>query len=352
MCPNLAQTLSDDLLYLILRHTLTAERPGSPAAPFDIYRVSPMNFSLVCRSWRGVAMAQGSLWSTLNIRFITQEPLDLSLLRMVQIWLRNSSNALLDIFCSGSIHHGEEDTVFESIFNMLLGQQRRWGVVFLNVRYPRMGNEHITISAASLTSLILDLDSGNARRTFDITGCLQLKKLVIRSAVKLTIHDSLSPRLHQLKFLRFSVVTDSDFPILHKVLLASPNLSVLRVSVEIISTRVSGNSTYPRPVFPHQSYDRRLVRQSLRVESHRMAQLSKFNPLQCRLRGHNYAGTVAGLRELPFSLTGPSPFFGTGLRYACSIPSRTPTAPAEDSASTQQFREAEFDRPRCGQPAY
>ena len=64
----MAQNLSEDLLYAIFLHALPSKflltATGSWREPCAI---QPLNFSLVCHSWRTVVLSHPKLWSEMNI---------------------------------------------------------------------------------------------------------------------------------------------------------------------------------------------------------------------------------------------------------------------------------------------
>jgi len=197
-----------------------------------------MNFSLVCRSWRGVTMEQPSLWSSLYIRFMARTRVDSSLLRMVRIWLKNSSNAPLDIHLAAFIHHGFKDPVFENIYSTILEQQHHWNAFHIDVVHPHLDRSHMTISSASVTSLWMSLDTGGSRQfpvTFDLANCPQLKELNIRSGVDLSITNLKSKTLWlpKLSILCFTMDANTNALDIQRMLLASPNLSVLGIRIEL-----------------------------------------------------------------------------------------------------------------------
>ncbi|KLO11630.1 hypothetical protein SCHPADRAFT_464366 [Schizopora paradoxa] len=143
--------LPDDLLDLIFWLASPAKYPASPIElvvdddgelivppeakyQLDINRVSPMNFSLVRRAWRDLVLSRGRLWSSLEIHLESlneSNHLLLAALRMLQIWIRNSLDAALDVqafglvFCERIIPQSEKARILDCIFSCLLGEQHR-----------------------------------------------------------------------------------------------------------------------------------------------------------------------------------------------------------------------------------
>lgn len=161
MPSNIIQTMPEDLWYLIFRHALPVSLLVSGSIPLEVSDFPPMNFSIVCHSWRRITLTQTSLWSSFEITFAASVPLSRSLLRIVELWLRNSAMAPLDIYFSGYIYHGEEDPVFRDIYDLILSQRHRWDVVYLDGGYPHFRGDQldVAISSSSLTSLRFSVDT-------------------------------------------------------------------------------------------------------------------------------------------------------------------------------------------------
>ena len=111
--------------------------PGheAPLEIFDALRISPMNFSLVCHSWRNAVMSQAGLWCSVEIHFIPSwwnEYLPVLPVsptsQMLRTWFRNSQNVPLDIRVHGDIPR-EQVLNFESIVGVLFEHRNRWGMV-------------------------------------------------------------------------------------------------------------------------------------------------------------------------------------------------------------------------------
>lgn len=94
-----AQTIHEDLLYIIFLSAGPSEFKAWDynlnCPVFDFRSVEPMNFSLVCRSWRATVLSHPSLWS--NIRIKDNVPMRDSLHYFLSKWLQNSKASLLSI---------------------------------------------------------------------------------------------------------------------------------------------------------------------------------------------------------------------------------------------------------------
>ncbi|KLO11628.1 hypothetical protein SCHPADRAFT_905884 [Schizopora paradoxa] len=244
MSSKLARTLPDDLLYLIFSHALPSTfvecsmpEHDNPLEGLDVYEVSPMNFSLVCRSWRNIVMSQGRLWSSIKINFKLSEYSEPFLMapptsRILRTWFRNSRNNPLNIQVTGRVPRDQIST-FRHILNVFLEEQHRWNRIAFNMSHLGLPYtlENITIATQSLTSVHLNFTEHPPQRpiTIDFSSCRQ------RSGVELEIRGPQPLLLENLESLCLYTFADRDLPGLQRLLLASPNLRSLEIGIQDFS---------------------------------------------------------------------------------------------------------------------
>jgi len=235
------QALSDDDLLLILHLAGNCQWQSRPVNrfPVNILSLSPMNFSLVCRSWHALVAIQPLLWSRLELNINAYKPFDRNLLHIVQTWVRKSWPAPLNFRYSVFVGHTKRDDVLENMTSLILSQAHRWKNMEFNVRYPFLESflKEITLPPTSyLTSLCIGCGVGHFKSqrekvpvSHDLSHCPQIQTLTLLFGVRLRIFGQ---QPHRLEFLtRLSLCVDaSAFGDLQKILLVSINLTKLDIS--------------------------------------------------------------------------------------------------------------------------
>ncbi len=126
----MAQKLSEDLLYLIFFHALPSTLASSNSQD-DVRTIAPLNFALVCRSWRTVVLLRPSLRNSVDIKCGRTKKLKPYFPRLVSNWLSKISstplNIHLNLMRSG---FGKIDDVDDSLrlelLDLVLRQYHRW----------------------------------------------------------------------------------------------------------------------------------------------------------------------------------------------------------------------------------
>ncbi len=127
-----AQTLQDDVLSLIFSYTIPSNLLSD-----NILEVSPLNVSMVCRSWRVVAVQTATLWASLSIEFpMEQETTDARCVRhFTEMWMKRSSTASLDINLSHLwMTTSPEAYEIHEIIYLVFSEASRWREVDIIAR--------------------------------------------------------------------------------------------------------------------------------------------------------------------------------------------------------------------------
>ncbi len=69
-----AQTICEDLIYLIFRRTLPFLVNRNDSLVDNIIAIEPMSFSMVCHSWRAAVLSHPSLWGHIKILGLWTDP--------------------------------------------------------------------------------------------------------------------------------------------------------------------------------------------------------------------------------------------------------------------------------------
>jgi len=244
---SMAQTLSDDLLYLIFLHAVPSEF-NFPIARDDIWTISPLNFSLVCRSWRATAFSRPSLWSSIRV-VVSKYRQPSSTCRFLEKWLLLSASAPLNIYLD--LYITTNDLFFDKLFAFFLAECHRWNEIVICVdsaASPRVGSSISVQCSPFLRSLKLAFDDrrhatdhSSFPALLDLTSCTasitsQLRVLNVSSWVKWRFPQA-GDALHlpNLLDMSFSATISLDIDNMFCVLSASPNLSSLHVIADTIT---------------------------------------------------------------------------------------------------------------------
>jgi len=244
MASSLAQTLVPDLLSIIF-----LECTPSILSP-PVLSIAPLNISLVCRSWRALALERSDLWATIRLSFAELSrwfdaypnrrlPLYILLYRIWRFWLARSRDAPLDIQLELFNDPDSDKHVLKKIrqiFRELLKNQHRWRSVTIENMNMVVDDSDGYVSSNLSFSPLLEKLSGRFHYTsyrlrnlvtgFDISGCHRLECFALRSLTKVV---PITCQMHQLRILK---VMSINMDGLIAILQCSPNLEVLTITFE------------------------------------------------------------------------------------------------------------------------
>ncbi|KLO13162.1 hypothetical protein SCHPADRAFT_940628 [Schizopora paradoxa] len=242
MAPSVAQNLAPDLLYQIF-----LDATPSILSP-NIFSTTPLNASLVCRSWRATTLEMSDLWASIRLSYpdmdrwldtfpkYSTQPYKL-LCRMLSIWMDRSGDNPLDIVLE--LHVDPEDCVLREArpaYDLLLGNLHRWRSMKIN--YMNTDFEHRleeSLVRDLRPSSLLESFSGSIYHTscdtlithvvgLDLSSCHNLKCLSLANSIKIL---PIGLDLHRLRVLKTEAVNMDG---LSAVLQCSPNLETLQIS--------------------------------------------------------------------------------------------------------------------------
>ncbi len=240
MSQPVAQSICEDLLYHIFLHALPffVSGDGSLINPDTI---EPMNFSMVCRSWRAVVQSHPGLWGYIAIFGGTDKSVQAPLHRLLLKWLEYSQTAPLNIFLALYRVNREEDIVSRDIIDTTLSQYFCLEDVEIFIEEPFTEHPFSLQFAPSFVSLRLSFDRyfrnqspSQFAASLDFTSCpvsAKLQELHIRENVRWLLPEHPSPALHFPSLSHLGIYTgiNSNIDDFHTVLLACPNLDCLTV---------------------------------------------------------------------------------------------------------------------------
>ncbi len=235
-----AQTICEDLLYAIFLHAPPFLVHGDDSL-IDVNTVEPMNFSMVCRSWRAVILSRPNLWAHIKIMGSFNQPV--ILYRFLSKWLQYSQSSPLKI----RLHlymSGQDDEGFAlvtDIINTIAAEHVRLEDVDVYIDYPCTEHPFTLQLSPSLASFRVSFHrEGNFRNPFKIRSvfrpyflCYQHKlwKLSISNGMRWILPEHPRDALHLPNLSVLDICTDvtgniEDF---HRVLSACPNITTLYV---------------------------------------------------------------------------------------------------------------------------
>ncbi len=246
----MAQTLSDDLLYLIFLHALPSEFKF-PSNRDDIWTILPLNVSLVCHSWRAAVVSRPSLWSSIYIEDDpNKECLNTNICRFLEKWLLNSLSLPLTLH----IHFRRygRDTVHDQLLATIIPVWHRCNAINIaihtrSLRFAQPVGNLITLKCPpSLSFLALHLkgrpftllNPPSSPAIIDLSSCAsvgaasQLRVLDVSQGVKWIFppcKDTLY--LPNLRELSLPIKLDENINDVFCMLSACPTLSTLRLSM-------------------------------------------------------------------------------------------------------------------------
>ncbi|KLO17449.1 hypothetical protein SCHPADRAFT_162483 [Schizopora paradoxa] len=242
----MAHNLVEDVLYAIFLHALPSKfLLTAEGAWHEPWTIAPLNFSLVCRSWRTLVLSRPKLWreikfdNEVNLKTKYHHLIDWSMLKK---WLSRSSPSLLQIHIDIADFSGYLNEVILPIF---LQESHRWHSFYLRsdtgFGLDPTGMKTVTLrSSPPLSSLSLRLHSHSQVTPFDVDlsqsvgdTCSLLEHLHVDLGVDVRLpqcRDTL--RLPHLRSFHFtSVHLSLDLEELRCIFSASPNLEDIRVNV-------------------------------------------------------------------------------------------------------------------------
>ncbi len=241
----MAQTLPDDLLYLIFLLALpfTVKSIEKLCDPLTI---PPLNFSAVCRSWRAVVVSQPGLWSSICIEHDRHPSLNMhpTVLRFVEKWLNNSERAPLKIRLK--FQRDASDLICNELLAMILSQCHRWSEfeIYDSIRVSASTERTFTVQCMpSAISLRLRFDVWTSLRHqclafLDLSSCTnvgtvpRLRILHARSGVKWLFPERrIALYLPNLRELSLSSDLGANIDDTIRVLSACPNIETLCITV-------------------------------------------------------------------------------------------------------------------------
>ncbi len=236
MAQSTAQTICKDLLYLIFLHALPC-KVHADASRLDITAIEPMNFSMVCRSWRAVVLSFPNLWGHIwitNIGF-TFAPAPASLDHFLSKWLQYSQTSRLSIMYQLRYLYDEEE-VLANVIDTTVAQYFRLENVTMDLENPEPFTLQMSPTLVSFTLVVVrypELPLGFSA-SLDFTSCAvmaKLRKLYVSDGVRwiLPKRPGQSLRFPILRELDISTSLNGNIDDMHAVLVACPNIEVLTV---------------------------------------------------------------------------------------------------------------------------
>ncbi|KLO05753.1 hypothetical protein SCHPADRAFT_1002719 [Schizopora paradoxa] len=226
----------------------------------DIEGMEPMNFSLVCRSWRDVVVSHPSLWGRMHILHSTTERIDPLLPRIYSKWLQLSRTALLTISLYLDFIGSKNNAELGRIIDTTLAQYSRIKDVdiFLG-NLPRKQTFHLPFSP-TIVSLSLKVTgkylnaSPDRQASLDFSSCFsssELLSLATIEGIRWIFPKNPNQNLHfpNVNDLRFSTDVTGDMSNVYKILSACPNVEHLDVQTRRCITSPATSSSIS-PLLP------------------------------------------------------------------------------------------------------
>lgn len=281
------QTLCEDLLYRIFLNALPIVLLCD-RCPEDITTIEPMNFSMVCRSWRAVVRAHSNLWGRLWISGYSDGPLKPSLDRFLSKWLQYSETSPLSLTLSLRNRGDESDAVTRAIIDTALAQQSRLEVFNVWLDDPSIQFPFTLQFSPTLSSLHFGLSdfyfnhrgSEDPAAFLDFTSCAvstKLQTLIVRDNVRWVLPKLPSPALCLPNLYKLEICSDlnnnvDDFK---AVLLGCPNVISLSIWARLRAPSASHNTADNKSVLlPHTT-------DLLIASENRIATVQLLNALTC-----------------------------------------------------------------------
>ncbi|KLO10003.1 hypothetical protein SCHPADRAFT_538233 [Schizopora paradoxa] len=236
-----AQTISMDILYHIFKFSLskiTLVREDGTLLSID--RIEPMNFSMVCSSWRAVVLSHPSLWSRIHLLHYESDFIPPLFLHIHSKWLDYSRNALLDVALDLSFDGTRDEVDSQHLLDTTFAQNFRIKNLEVTM-YDLSKEDQISIPfSPSFVSVYLDVMSGqNPQLTHlasvDLTSYFasnELEKVQMFGRIRWILPKAPDRRLHfpKLSHLMISTNITGDLDDIHTIFSACPNIETLSVT--------------------------------------------------------------------------------------------------------------------------
>lgn len=261
------QELCDDLLYRIFLGALPVRVYGD-GCPEDITAVEPMNFSMVCRSWRAVVLTHPNLWGRIIIADYPDGPTTPSFNHFLAKWLHYSKTSPLNLTLNLHNQGDESDAVNRAIIDTALAQQSRLQDFYISLEDPSIQSPFTLQFSSTLSSLYLYLrdfyfnhrGSENPAAFLDFSSCAvstKLQTLTVRENVRWVLPKHPSPALYLPNLYELEICSDlnnnvDDFK---TVLSGCPNVVCLSIRARLRAPSASLNTSSNKPaLLPHTTY--------------------------------------------------------------------------------------------------
>ncbi|KLO17450.1 hypothetical protein SCHPADRAFT_162526 [Schizopora paradoxa] len=234
------QDFHEDLLYDIFLHTLPSIFTlGS--TPDSVFSTAPLNFSLVCCSWRNLVHSRPNLWSSITVEDEQNRGIE-NICQILKKWLSLSSPAPLKF--SLQFRRAGVETLPIELMKLLSPEIHRWGDVdiFIHRMCGIIKPSPVTLPCnPPLASLKLEFWSDFSLFFYmDFTSCvtddashLRALSLHTYSQLKLPLPRK-ALRLPNLRELKYIVVMKRMLEDTLCILSASPNLVQLDLTISNI----------------------------------------------------------------------------------------------------------------------
>ncbi|KLO17458.1 hypothetical protein SCHPADRAFT_162682 [Schizopora paradoxa] len=209
-------SLTEDLLYFVFLYSLPSVLLITPTGPSSKIWTDPppppLNFSLVCRSWRQLVLSRPRLWCDISIVHklgVREDHINPGFERLIKKWLALSSPAPLRIHLD--IQRDSNNYVSRVILPLFSQEHHRWHSIYssIAISYTPKPLTFALPCSPSLTSLSADFWGATSS-----TGCIDLSRYTSDAA-------------SHLEYLVLGYCTVMHLPPLHKTL-HLPRLRVLR----------------------------------------------------------------------------------------------------------------------------
>ncbi len=159
MLPPTAQTINEYLLYLIFFYALPSEHRDEDAH-IDISTIEPMNFSMVCRSWRAAVLSNPSLWGHIQIKSYSDGRMLASSHHFLSKWLQYSQTSILSISLDLRRWDDEGDIEnFNGLIDTTLAEHFRLEDLNITIRNPCTKRPFTLQLSPTLASLSLSFQT-------------------------------------------------------------------------------------------------------------------------------------------------------------------------------------------------
>lgn len=164
--------LSEEVLHIIFLSTLPSVIPTTATqSQSNIWSISPINLSLVCRSWNAIVASRSDLWASILVKHRECE-VDIfnstGIQDIIAMWMHNSSPSPLNVAAEFSILY--DRTCVEDLMDLIHPHHDRLDKLHIkvfDVADLSADRPPIVIKLSSMTSSIILLDQS----TSELTSC-------------------------------------------------------------------------------------------------------------------------------------------------------------------------------------